>query len=432
MVWLEERKRILPKAIEYSVFLNVDMFVNPIQMKIHADFCRFTLLFACQFIVMAHLFSQENMVGTYAVYLQETATGAIVYVEKSGENYALTIKNAGYPDNVIDMEVSGQALIGYDATGVSYQLMNSQSQTLLHVGMVYSFRLEKKAVTKPDAPKAQTQSTQTKVNQSGPSASGQRYTDTQNGYGFNAPSGWVKQDDQGSGTFMFLKDNDNSNIIAIAPHHMSNITQVREQSTQAQQLGNLALSLSSQPQQFGENAILSAYSGSAQGQTLHLQAITMVSSNGGGLIVSAINVGATPSESLLAHIKAVAKSVSFSTPVVSDIVRQWKQAIAGKQLLYLKTANGMSDKWSYDLCSNGNFIYKSQTSYLSNSYSDAFTANLSNNETGIWKIVSKGQQAYLVLSFQDGSTSEFALSYEGEALYLNQRKYFIQPLKYCN
>jgi hypothetical protein len=392
------------------------------------------LFLLLNFFSNAPLLSQSHLIGTYTVYLNQTATGATVFIKNIDSDYELTVVNKGYPDTHISMEASGETLIGYDETGAAYMVGIVENKTFLQMGTLYTFVLEKNNTTlntpKPISKVSPSKSASVSNNNASKS-NGQRITDSQNGFSFNAPSGWTQQPNQGNG-YAFINGTDDNNVIAIATHNYNNITQVTEQSNQAQQLGNLVLNPLDDPQNYGNNGVIASYSGSAQGQTLNLQIITLVSPNGGGLLISGLNIGNSPSEQLLSLVKSIANSCTFTAPQISEVAKHWKQNIGGKQLLYLKTQNGMSDKWSYDLCQNGTFIYKSHTSYSSNSYGDAFNANLSNNETGTWKIITKGEQAFLLLAFNDGSASEFNLSTQGEALFMNNKKYFIQPLKYCN
>jgi hypothetical protein len=394
------------------------------------------LYFLLNIISIFPLFSQDHLIGSYTVYLNKAATGATVNIQKTEDEYQLSVVNKGYPETKISMEASDENLLGYDETGAAYMVGIVQNQTVLQMGTLYTFILEKNNTTS-SSPKPTSKVNNPKVtsspvaNTSTSKSNGERITDTQNGFSFNAPSGWTQQPNQGNG-YSFIKGSDNNNIIAITTHNYNSRSQVSEQSNQAQQLGNLVLNPLDAPQNYGDNGILATYAGAAQGQNLNLQVITLVSPNGGGLLITGINIGESPSEQLLTLVKSIANSCTFTAPQISETAKQWKQNLGGKQLLYLKTQNGLSDKWSYDLCPNGTFVYKSHTSYSSNTYSDSFNANLTNNETGTWKIVSKGQQALLLLAFNDGSTSEFNLRTQGEALFMNDKKYFIQPLKYCN
>jgi hypothetical protein len=108
---------------------------------------------------------------------------------------------------------------------------------------------------------------------------------------------------------------------------------------------------------------------------------------------------------------------------------QLKNALQGRRLLYLYTANGGSDKKFFDLCSDGSYYYYSNYSYLSGGFSGGTT----DEDQGSWEISQVGDQMVLVLNSQKGELIEIVLTAgnsQGE-LMGNGRRYFISTNETC-
>lgn len=110
--------------------------------------------------------------------------------------------------------------------------------------------------------------------------------------------------------------------------------------------------------------------------------------------------------------------------------KQYKQRITGKRLLYLYTGNGFSEKWHYDLCSNGTFYFYSNSSYLSGDFSSVTQSD----DAGNWQVFTRGNQNILQLTSQKNGIKEFALTNRADAseLNLNNNRYFITKNESCN
>ena len=108
---------------------------------------------------------------------------------------------------------------------------------------------------------------------------------------------------------------------------------------------------------------------------------------------------------------------------------QLKNALQGRRLLYLYTANGGSDKKFFDLCSDGSYYYYSNYSYLSGGFSGATT----DEDQGSWGISQVGDQMVLVLNSQKGELMEIVLTAGNsqEELMGNGRRYFISTNETC-
>lgn len=152
-----------------------------------------------------------------------------------------------------------------------------------------------------------------------------------------------------------------------------------------------------------------------------------------GVDITLERTAETPSDLSKLAKKPTTTSTSHSSNTTSDnetsASKQYKQRIAGKRLLYLYTGNGYSEKWHYDLCSNGTFYFYSNSSYLSGDFSGVTQSD----DAGNWQVIARGNQNILRLTSQKNGTKEFALTNRADAseLNLNNNRYFITKNESC-
>jgi hypothetical protein len=162
--------------------------------------------------------------------------------------------------------------------------------------------------------------------------------------------------------------------------------------------------------------------------------ISMLSPNGGGINIAATGAANFYNATYTSSLKSVANSVQFSKPQVSGIAEQWKQKVKGKKLEYFKTDNGLADHFTIHVCSNGTFVYKNDSSYISNNASSNFSYVNAGGDEGKWQVIAKGTQPTLVLKFNDGRVWEYPLAngQAGNEILLNGKRYFVQAGTVCN
>lgn len=122
----------------------------------------------------------------------------------------------------------------------------------------------------------------------------------------------------------------------------------------------------------------------------------------------------------------VAKTSTSSTKESNP----WAERIKGKRLLYLYTGNGYSEKWFFDLCSDGSYANGDNTSYTSGGN---FSATTANGGSGTWKVVANGNVFTLQLKANNGSTREFRINKRttSNEIDLNGKRYFITQNQRC-
>jgi len=102
----------------------------------------------------------------------------------------------------------------------------------------------------------------------------------------------------------------------------------------------------------------------------------------------------------------------------------WFKQISGQQLVNFYTSSGFSEKHQLFLCSNGsfseNFDGGGATQLGSGFYQDA--------KNGKWTV--NGNTLSLI--YQDGGKVTYTMSFIGESLHLNGKKYFRTKNEYCD
>ena len=115
-------------------------------------------------------------------------------------------------------------------------------------------------------------------------------------------------------------------------------------------------------------------------------------------------------------------------PQATGVAGQWEQAFRGRRLIYISTKNGLSRKWYYDLCSNGEYAHRNLTNYLSGEFSQSFD----DSEQGTWRVVMQGTIVYLECTPQNKASYLKTISplTQGQVSLEGQR-YFLDTNKSC-
>jgi len=132
-----------------------------------------------------------------------------------------------------------------------------------------------------------------------------------------------------------------------------------------------------------------------------------------------------PSQQRAAPVASAKRPTSGIAAKVDGLVR-------GRRLLYLKTGNGLAQKWFYDLCSNGTYMYSDDTSYSSYGGGGDFSAYTRDGGSGTWRVGLEGNIVYLELRPHNGQPSVYGLT-PGEPgeIHLQGRRYFLTTNQSC-
>lgn len=251
---------------------------------------------------------------------------------------------------------------------------------------------------------------------------GKQLSDTANGYRFIAPFGFESnQNDEG----FALTNARKTVILVVKGHNFQNFQKFAEQAN----LEKDGFSLVGKVQDFGEqNKTFRASKKTAQG-LLITDTFVLFSPFGGGALVVAIS-DANNAENAFNEGLKISKSVSFSKPVVSQVGNQIQNLFRGKHLLYFYTASGFSERTDIFLCPSGSFFYRTDTSSTSGNFSGITAGNADGN----WRIAASGNNASLILQFNNGGTRQYKISARqaSNEIGLNGNRYFVQNHNRCN
>ncbi|MFN8345844.1 MAG: hypothetical protein U0X91_12605 [Spirosomataceae bacterium] len=262
-----------------------------------------------------------------------------------------------------------------------------------------------------------------------PGSTGPRLSNILIGFSFNAPAGWQTKEENGN--FAFSQPGKEV-AITVTPHNYNDLNALKNDTKNVQDpASNTYLNARVEP--YSNTGAWVIFNGTIKGQAYTIATIALISPNGGGVNITSLSPASLYNEILTNTLRTIANTVAFSKPQTSPLTEQWKNRLKSKELLYLNTSNGLSDKFSIDLCSNGQFFRKDDSSYSSQTFTDGFTyAGRSGNE-GRWEIAARGNVPVLLLKANDGQVSQYEISVRqaGNEIGLNGRRYFVRQSQRC-
>ncbi len=261
-------------------------------------------------------------------------------------------------------------------------------------------------------------------------AGGRAFADPYAGFRFNIPNDWVGQQVE-NGSYL-IGHNTKAGFILVMPHEYTSVNEMYQESAIGIQEEGIQLTPTSGVQKYGRKGLIVNYQGAIQGQMVKANAIGLMSPHGGGLTLLIAVRNDLYTNDYLTTLQSIANSVAFSKPKASPLAGQWKNRINGRRLIYLRTANGFSDRTTIDLCSNGNFSYNGTSSGMSDGPSVLTYASQDGGQ-GIWKVISRGNTPILVLTYNTGEFAEYRLGNglaNGE-IQLDGRKYYLDSIEGC-
>ena len=152
---------------------------------------------------------------------------------------------------------------------------------------------------------------------------------------------------------------------------------------------------------------------------------------GGGVAVVAVSDQTNAEASFKIGIE-LAQSVRFEQPKPSAADDRVRRMLAGKNLVYLFTGNGYSERKDILLCSSGRFYQSTDMGGFETIDVDgpSFAATGTNN--GTWSITGGGTR--LVLRFAGGSVTAYTLiaRQASNEIGMNGQRFFVKSQNKCN
>ena len=250
-----------------------------------------------------------------------------------------------------------------------------------------------------------------------------RVADAAGGYSFAVPEGWTSK--EGDGGFA-LVNREQTVIVGVKAHRYNDFRAFMADSDLAadglRQIG--------EARKLSENAVYVRAARETERGLLVIDTVVMFSPHGGGVAIVSLTDAQNAATGLRAGID-VAGTVLFSRPAALPASNEWQTLLRGKQLIYLYTGNGYSERRDIWLCPSGSFYLTFDGSSLSNLGSGV----INSQNRGTWRATgAAGGGAQLILRFQDGQTRYYELSRRPSAgeIALDGARYFIKPHNQCD
>lgn len=250
------------------------------------------------------------------------------------------------------------------------------------------------------------------------------------GYQFKAPIGWSYQLIENG--VHYYQSIDKISSIVILEHAYSDRKQVKAVAeSEGIQEENTILFTSEPIKDFGTNGILGTFSGWIEGVNSKAAIVSLFSPHGGGITVMVYSHKKDFNLSYVEIAKKIANAVKFSKPIVSELVTQWENKLINKKIVYYNTGSNSTEKTSYTLYTNKQFLYYSSSSYASSDTYNDYSSASSSDASGTWKIKEDKTGIYIEFQYSNGNVSSQYLTMKEKSntqIFLNGTRYFIKGI----
>lgn len=252
---------------------------------------------------------------------------------------------------------------------------------------------------------------------------------------FSINSNWKVQENNNG---YFIVDNSNSGLVALIPHRINNMEQLKEMVSRGEGINDdkVAISPISEFINLNKHSFSGDFSGIVNQTEAKAKVIAMLSPyNQKGVIIVAIEQSENYSGKYAKLAEELAKTIKFKKPAnnSNQIVSQIKKALQGKTLFYSKnefnsSANGsvsINEKEELSFCSNKTFS-GSRLSYSSVSGGDMSSVSGSDQPielSGTWDVLSEMGDIILSLNLNDGNNYKTIIEYKNKQIFINGRLY---------
>lgn len=252
---------------------------------------------------------------------------------------------------------------------------------------------------------------------------------------FSINSTWKVQENNNG---YFIVDNSNAGLVALIPHRINNMEQLKEMVSRGEGINDDKVSISpiSEFINLNKYSFSGDFSGIVNQTEAKAKVIAMLSPyNQKGVIIVAIEQSENYSGKYAKLAEELAKTIKFKKPTnnSNQIVSQIKKALQGKTLFYSKnefntSANGsvsINEKEELSFCSNKTFS-GSRLSYSSVSGGDMSSFSGSEQPielSGTWEILSEMGDIILSLNLSDGNNYKTIIEYKNKQIFINGRLY---------
>lgn len=256
------------------------------------------------------------------------------------------------------------------------------------------------------------------------------------GISFTIPEGWVGQENE---VGYIMGSYTDAGIILIMTHQTQDLNVLRTEARQGvQDNEGTSLSIEGAINDFSASGIQAYYKGTVGYQPAKAFAVGLINPHGAGVTIIAMTTIEQFKDLHKDLATQIAKSVSFSAPVVLESKSEWGSMLKNARLTYMNsyyssggsvdgysTGGGYSDRITIDLCGQGYFNHSSASSMSFDTGGGFGSSHDSDAGAGKWKVIVNAQgQDVLQLNFYNGDVYEYVLSLQDNKTYLNDQRYF--------
>ncbi len=243
------------------------------------------------------------------------------------------------------------------------------------------------------------------------------------GTSFVLPSGWSGILPKG-GEFFIMKNQSFEGYVFAGIDQMT-IEEARQAMSQEINLGDGIVFHPKSKIKRKESTLSAEYSVSGTKDSLVGQVTTIVGKYGWG--ISFISASSRQDfEKLLKAVEKMNLSLSLVQPKTSSLSSPekssspWNEHLSGRKLSHFVTRSGYTEEDYIWLCASSRFFKSAQSGGFGGGASGAFQSD----NAGFWSVSGGIDAGTLVLTYNDGSTARYTLSFEGTKLYLDGKRYF--------
>ena len=257
------------------------------------------------------------------------------------------------------------------------------------------------------------------------------------GISFEIPTGWMAQMED---DYIFLGHTSIPGLIII----FENAAQTAEELKQNALQGIYDQGVSLAPEGdflIEENKVKGYYVGNFQGSQVKALAVGLVSRVGSGFTALILTENSMFSEVHVQEMNKLVESVHFKEVSGTYSTEQWKGWLIGSQLRYMYTSggsdygggySGTSEDTRINLCSDGTFLYYSNTSSSFDGSAGFGYTQGNEDSSGTYSIYGNAGRTILKLAFKNGQIQEYTVSSnDQDHTLLNDYRYFVVALEGC-
>lgn len=253
------------------------------------------------------------------------------------------------------------------------------------------------------------------------------------GIKFSVPEGWMGQETEGA---FVMGHNSIPGFVLMTTHEAKSIDEMRQEAQKGiMDQNGTVMQLQDQMSEIGGVGLGGHFSGTIEWTQAEAYIIGVVNPFNQGVLIMAITDPQNYGKSYEDLAKEIAGSLTFYEPKESPAVKEWGETLKGAKLTYLDSYyssdysggyGGYSSREEILLCSNGRFDFYSNSNLSvdggggTSAYSDSTAGGM-----GTWEVQSSGDGgAMLILTYNDGSSKEYNITYEDEKTMLNGYRYY--------